>query len=248
MPRSRGWIALVGLVLLAGPGLGQDTPQAIVDRAIKAHGGLERLTRAQADRIKVKGSLYINTEPVPFTGEIVVQLPSKQKQILVIQAKDRTHTLVQIYDGEQGYISVDDQPQKPDPSAVAEMRESMALARIVRLVPLLTDRSYQLSLLPEIKINGRPASGVKAEVKGRKPFLLYFDRETHFLVKTAHERDDGAGKVVRQEEFYSEFRDLSGFRRPIKMVVFRKGAKVMEAEMVEVKYFERINDSEFAKP
>jgi hypothetical protein len=32
------------------------------------------------------------------------------------------------------------------------------------------------------------------------------------------------------------------------MLYLRKGAKVMEAEMTEVKYYDRIADAEFAKP
>jgi len=248
MLRYRGWIAVAGLVLLAAPVAAQETPQAVIERGILAHGGKERLGRAQADRAKIKGTLFLNNEPVPFTGETLVQLPNKQKSTVKLEVKNRTITLVQIYSGDQVYVTVDGQPTKPEASAVAEMRESLALARVVRLVPLLTDRSFELSLLPETKINDRPAVGVKAEVKGRKPFLLYFDKESNFLVKTEHELDDGAGKSVNQEEFYSDFRDLSGFRRPIKMTVFRKGGKVMEAEMLEVKYFDRFEDSEFAKP
>lgn len=248
MPLTRALLALAGLVLLVGPGRSQETPQTVLQRAIQAHGGQERLTRVQADRAKIKGTLYLNGKAVPFTGETLVQLPNKQKHVFQFDVENRTHTLVQIFTGEQAHVSIDGQPQKAEPSAVAEMRESMAIARAVRLVPLLADRSYELSLLPEIKVNDRPALGVKAEVKGRKPLLLYFDKETSFLVKTEHELDDGSGKSVTQEEFYSDFRDLAGFKRPIKLAVFRKGGKVMEAEMTEVKYFDRFDDAEFAKP
>jgi hypothetical protein len=245
---KRGLIALAGLVLLVGPGRSQDTPQTIVARAIQAHGGMERLTRAQADRAKIKGTIFLNGKEVPFTSEILVQLPNKMKNVLQMQLEGKTHTLVQVFSGEQAHVTLDGQPQKPEASAVNEMRDKMALVRVVRLVPLLSDRSFELSLLPEIKVNDRPALGVKAEVKGRKPINLYFDKETGFLVKTEHELDDGMGKTVNEEVLYSDFRDLAGFKRPIKMVVQRKGAKVMEAEMTEVKYYDRIADAEFAKP
>ncbi len=249
MPRNRGWIAVACLALWAGLAQAQETAQTVIERSIQAHGGRNRLDRPGADRAKIKGTLFVNSVEVPFTSEILVQLPSKRKVTITMAMKDQLPTtIVQICNGDQAYVSINSRPMKPEASAVAEMRESLALARVVRLVPLLSDRSFQLSLLPETKVNDRPALAVKAEVKGRKPFLLYFDKATNFLVKTEHELDDGAGKSVTQEEFYSDFRDLAGFRRPIKMTVFRKGAKVMEAEFLEVKYYERVEDAEFAKP
>ncbi len=245
---ARGWIALAVLGLLTVPGQGQESPQTIIDRAIRVHGGMERLTRAQADRIKTRGNLFLNGKAVPFTNETTVQLPNKLKSVVTLHLDNQTHTLVQILNGEKPFVTLDGRPSPKEGSAVAEMRESLALARAIRLVPLLADRSYELASLPEIKVNDRPAVGVKVEVKGRKPILMYFDKETHFLVKTEHELDDGAGKSVTQEEYYSDFRDLQGFKRPIRIAVFRKGGKIMEAEMVEVKYYDRFDDDEFAKP
>ena len=38
---------------------------------------------------------------------------------------------------------------------------------------------------------------------------------------------------------YGDFRDMEGFLRPMKIAVFRNGKKVMEAEVVEVKYLDK---------
>ena len=47
---------------------------------------------------------------------------------------------------------------------------------------------------------------------------------------------------------YSDFQDQDGYRRPMKMAVFRNGKKVMEAEVIEVKYLDKVDAAEFAKP
>jgi hypothetical protein len=222
--------------------------RVIIEKGVQAHGGMERLNRVQADRIKVKGLLYINSKSIPFTGETLFQMPNRLKNNFQLNLENRSVTLVQILNGEEAWVTLDGQPQKIEATAFAEMRESLALARAIRLAPLLMDRTYELSVLAETKVGERAALGVRVAVKGRKDLRLFFDKESGLLVKSEHMLDDGNGKELTQEEYYSDFRDLAGFKRPIKVSAFRKGAKVMEAELLEVKYYDRFDDAEFKKP
>jgi hypothetical protein len=93
---------------------------------------------------------------------------------------------------------------------------------------------------------------VKATAGGRggdwRELYLYFDRATGLLLKTEHFLDGSGGKKVRQEAYYSDFRDAGGYRRPGKVAAFRDGTKVMEAELVEAKHFERLSPLEFLHP
>ena len=59
------------------------------------------------------------------------------------------------------------------------------------------------------------------------------------------ERD---GKEVRQEVYYGDFRDLGGYKRPVKVLALRDGKKVMDAELTDVKYFDKFDEAEFTKP
>jgi len=243
--------SLLVLGLLVGWGdraLAQDASRAVIERAIQVHGGMQRLSQLRADRVKIKGSLFLNDKAVAFTGETLVQLPAQLKMTVQMNVENRTHTLVQVLNGEMAWVTLDGQPQKVEPAALAEMRQALALARAVRLVPLLTDKIYELTSLGENKVNDRVLLGVKVAVKGRKDLRLYFDKETGLLVKTAHNLDDSNGKEVEQEEFYSDFRNLGGFMRPVKLVGLRKGGKIMEAELVDVKYLDSIDSAEFDKP
>jgi hypothetical protein len=248
--RLQHWSPWIVAILFAccGQVPAQETPRALIERAIAAHGGMDNLTRSRADRVKLKGSLFVNGKTVAFTGETLVQLPDKFKNTIQTSVDNRTFTVVQILNGEQTWVTLDGQPQKVEGTALAELRQTLQVARAMRLVPLLSDKTYNLSLLGESKVGDRAALNIKVAAKGHKDLLLYFDKETSLLVKSEHVLDDGAGKDVKQEEFYSDFRDLGGFKRPVKMTVFRKGAKVMEAELLDVKYFNRFDDSEFAKP
>ena len=52
-------------------------------------------------------------------------------------------------------------------------------------------------------------------------------------------------KRVVQEDYFTDFRDLGGFKRPVKIQSFRNGKKILDAELVEVRYFESLPSSDF---
>ncbi len=252
----RTFAYVLGAALLlapARPAAAQETPRATVERAIKAHGGTERLSQVRADKVRVKGTLIAAGKPAPFTAETMVQLPAQYKSVIEVIVEGRKRVLSHLVNGDKVVVTIDGQPQKVDPAALAEVRETMMLDQAVRLVPLLADRNFNLAPLGEEKVNDRTVVGVKVTSRGRKELRMYFDKETGLLIKTEHPLDapgqaGAARKEVRQEEFYSEFKDIEGFRRPTKMVVLRDGRKLMEAELVDVKYFAHIDNAEFEKP
>jgi hypothetical protein len=241
------WTAAV-LFGLVGGARAQETPRAVIERAVKAHGGQERLAKIRADRVKIKGTLLVGAKEQPFTGETLVQLPSQFKTMLQLTLDGRKLSLVQVLNGTEAWVTIDGQPQKVPESALAEMRDTLNLDRAVRLVPLLTDKSYELSALDASKVNDRPAVGIKVARKGQTDLRLFFDKDSGLLVKTEHQLTDGQGKQVRQEVFYSDFKDIGGYKRPVKLTVFREGKKFMTAELLEAKYLDKVDASEFAKP
>src|SRR5262249_8962535 len=132
------------------------------------------------------------------SGETWVQLPQRFKTVLRVQG-DRSVTLVQVLNGDSAWVTVDGQPQKVEPTALAEMHNAFAGQRALRLVALLQDRTLMLTLLPEARVNDRPADVVRVVGRDQKDLRLYFDRETGLLVKAEYLLTDGAGKEQRQE-------------------------------------------------
>jgi len=246
--RVSAWAVIVILNMGTAPVWGQETPQTILGRALKARGGDERLLKSRADRVRMRGILFLGGKEVPFTVETTVQLPNQMKNVQQLTTEQRTYIIVQVLNGDQAWSTLDGQPQKVEPALLNELRETLHLNRVARLTPLLSDGTVQLEVLPEGKVNDRPVQVLKVSSRGRRDIRLSFDKETGFLVKTEHLLDDGSGKEMTEERVYGDFRDVGGVRRPIKVLAYRKGAKVMEAELIDVKYFDRIEETEFAKP
>jgi hypothetical protein len=246
-PTAAGMAVLL-LALATDPLTAQETPRALIERAIAAHGGAERIARLRAEKLKLQGKVLApGKDLVTFTADWTLQLPDRFKQVARLSS-DKVHTIVQIVDANKVAVVVDDQPQPLAASALAELRTALDLQRAVRLVPLLTDRDYRLTALNPEKVNNRSVLGVKVSAKGHRDVRLYFDHETGLLVKAEQTRDDGSGKELLQEEFYGDFKDFGGFRRWTRIVVFREGKKLMEAEVLDVRYFDKFDDSEFTKP
>src|SRR5262249_53796021 len=154
-----------------------------------------------------------------------------------------------LLDGDRAAIYLDGQEQQVTGGQLAQMRQTLQLDQAMKLVPLLTDSSFILQPLGNFQHNGRVVIGLR--VRGRtqqRDLKMYFDQQTALLVKTEHQLDGPGGKDVRQEAFYGDYRDMGGHRRPGKIVVFRDGKKVMDADLIEARVVDRIDSTEFTRP
>jgi hypothetical protein len=246
----RAWTAFAVVLAGALPAAAQEeAARAVIEQAVKAHGGEERLARVRADRVKSQGKLFLDKHAVPFTAETVVQLPGQFKNVVEMSVDGTTHVVVHILNGDKPpVVLVDGKPEKIDRAALAEMRDAMLLDRIIRLVPLLRDRTFDLALLGPAKINDRPAVGVKVVSRNRREFHLFFDKETNLLVKTEHMLGDGGVKKVREERYFGNFKEIDGCVRPFRIMAYRDGRKRLEADVTEVKRLDRLDESEFTRP
>jgi hypothetical protein len=235
-------VALVGRLPAA-----DDEPRAIIERAIKAHGGQERLEKLKTDRVTLKGTMTINDKPVEFTGETTVNLPSQLRSVTVLMLEPKPRTIVQLLNGDKATVAIDGQPQPVVASAVQEIRDIMMLNRAERLTPLLSDKAFELTALDESKVDDKPVVGVKVRLKNHADLKMFFDKDSGLLVKTEHVREESKKKIT-QEEFYSDFRDVDGYKRPRKTVVHRGGKPFLEMEEVEVKYLDKVDETLFTKP
>lgn len=222
--------------------------RTLIERAVRAHGGAEVLRRIRAEKIKFKGTIVTQGHTRPILVEITLELPSKYKSVIEMNPTGDKHTIVHVVNRDKVYIAVDGRDIPVDAAQLAEIRNGLELERAKRLVPLLDDRSYQLAVADEIKVNERPAVGVRITGRGRKEMRLYFDKQYGLLVRAENRIDDGKGKEIRQQFFFGEFKDIGGYKRATKMRTFRDGKEIMTAEMLDAKILDKVDETEFAKP
>ena len=130
---------------------------------------------------------------------------------------------------------------------LAEQKEVQHASYVTSLLPI-KGVGYTLAPLAEAKVAGRPAVGVKVSSKGHRDVSLYFDKATGLCVKRAHRILDSSGKEVLQEVVFSDFKDVDGVKHFQKITAFRNGQKMIEGEVTELKFFDKLEEKLFAKP
>src|SRR5437016_3102742 len=94
---------LCATAALGGPALGQgqDEARAILDKAIKAHGGEDVLRKHKAGTIKNKGRLEI-LNGVDIMQEISFCLPDKFREEMSFDANGMAIRIVTVFNGGKG--------------------------------------------------------------------------------------------------------------------------------------------------
>jgi hypothetical protein len=129
------------------------------------------------------------------------------------------------------------------------MRDAMYTLRLTQQVFSLKDKEFELAPLGEIKVNDKPAVGIKVSSKGKKDVSMYFDKESGLMSKFDHRTKDAqTGQEVAEERIILEYQDVDGMKSAKKVLVNRDGKKFTEAEVLEVKLLDKVDDSEFVKP
>jgi hypothetical protein len=149
-------------------------------------------------------------------------------------------------DGDKGWIQVMGMTQDMPEKDLAEMKEQKYAEDLDRL-GFLKDKSLELSLLKEIKIDDKPAIGVLIKAKGHRDVKLYFDKETGLLVKREN-RIVQVDKEIPQEVFFGDYQDKDGLKHYRKITAHRDGKKVIDAKVVELEFFDKLDAKVFAKP
>jgi hypothetical protein len=199
---------LLGLVSGAAA---QDDARAIIEKAITAQGGMEKLSLRLAGQSRIKGTLSLPA-PVPadvtVEGDLFVQPGGPEKVSLHVEALGNTLKLIQVYDGDRGWKSLNGAVSDMDKNELEDARSSRYTDRVATLLPLLKDKGFTLTALGESKVNNQPALGVKVESKGQPEVRLFFDKTSGLLVKTEHQgKDPATMKEVPQEEYFSDYRE-----------------------------------------
>jgi hypothetical protein len=210
---------LVGLLGAATSAGAEETPQAILHKAMQAQGGEGLLRQAHGEQIKVKGVLKEqmnikgaarDIDEVTFTGDVLSQPPHQSKAVLHLEVGGVPLTMTQVHNGNKGWIREGDGASEPaDKKTLIEMQQSGYVDYISTLVPLLDGKTFDISILSDANVQGRPAAGILIKSKGQPDVRLYFDHDTGLLIKTEYRSADARKKEVQREEYFSDYREVN---------------------------------------
>jgi hypothetical protein len=222
----------------------QDEARKVLDRAIKAAGGAEKLAALKAMTWKSTGNYYGMGAAIPYSGSYAMQYPARFRMEI-----ENVFTLV--FDQDKGWIGSQNGTVEMTKDQIDEQREVQYTNWVTTLAPLAkSGKDFKLSLIGESKIDNRDAVGITVSKKDHRDVKLHFDKENGLLLKAEFivKSPELDNKEVLEETVYSGYEDLKGIRIARKATIKRDGKLFVEAENTEVAHPEKIEASVFAKP
>jgi len=237
-------LVLVGLAALparmtAGP---REDALAVIEKAIKAHGGEKGLLKLQDCTRKGEGVMVVGKEEQPFTDTLAITLPDRLKHAVDLEQRAK---VVTVLSGEQGWTLAGGTVTMMSKELRDEIGEEIYVWSLATLVPL-TRGAYDLAPLPESKVDGRAALGVRVRTKGKPEAKLYFDKETQLLIKITRPAKF-AGAVIEKEYLFRAFREFDGVKLPTQAVETVAGRKFSELKRTTYD-LRKPDDSQFNRP
>jgi hypothetical protein len=223
-------------------------PKAIIEKALAAAGGREKLARGKAITWKGRARSEDASATLEYTDTWIYQFPGRARY----EHQELTgfkRAIVSVLNGDMAWVSLLGRVEEMDPAWITEYQERTHAARVATLTPL-ADPAFTLDALGEKQQDGKTLVGVRVSFKGKRDVSLYFDKETNLLriVENRHKNPDQGGSEHVEEVLYGEYREFDGVKRPTRATHKRDGKVTGEGEMSDYKVLERVEEEWFGKP
>jgi hypothetical protein len=250
MTRSMLFVGIA--VVLGAPGMAaraqEPRPEEIIDKAIRAHGGEEKLAGLSAFTLKER---MVYPDAANWDTQTVVQLPGRYRWERTISSGGKSSTSLIVFDGEQGWMKMND-VVTPYPRTLFASFWKYTIPyegprSILRLRARQKNPSCQFTTSSEGTVEGRPAVGLRMKLEGGPEETWYFDKETGLLLKKDQrtKRFEGEDNVV--ETLYGDYQTFDGLPMARKVTSQRDGKLSSTTELID---FDAATPGEgaFAKP
>jgi hypothetical protein len=251
MTRFIGAVLATGLVF----GLGrlaladgdQDT-KAVIDKAVKALGGADKLNAVKASVWKTKGKIKINDNNNDFTSKVTAQGIDRNRLEFDGDFDGNPIKLVVVLDGDKGWRKFGDDSGKLEDDALANQKRNVYLQIVPATVLPLKGNGFKVESAADEKVGGKPAAVVKVTGPDGKDFQLFFDKESGLPVKLTATVAGFQNDEYAQESTFSNYKDFDGIKRATKVETKRNGKTFIDQEITEFKILDKVDPKTFAEP
>jgi hypothetical protein len=223
-------------------------PNAILDKAIKAAGGEEKLKKIDAITWKTKASIIINGDSNPFSIHATVQGLDHYRAEVEGEFGGNSIKGVVIINGNKGWRKFGEEKMDMDEDSVANEKRQIYLQVIPTKLVILKDKSYKLEAVDEQKVGDKPAAGIKVTGPDGKDFTIYFDKESGLPVRIVAKVVGFANDEFTQETTLKDYKDTDGTKKAMKSESKRDGEDFIKSEITEFKVLDKVDAKAFDEP
>jgi len=222
---------------------------AIVDKAIKAMGGEEKLKKAATASWKAKGIITFQGNDNELTSQTTIQGLEKSRREIEGDFGGNKFMGVVILNGSKGWRKFGDDEKEIDGDALEKEKRRQYVQLVPILLLPLKDKAFKVDTAPEEKVDDKPATVLKVTGPDGQDFKIFFDKESGLPVKhSAKVFGFGDQEEVDEDVTYSDYKDFDGVKKATKSHGKRNGEKFIENEITEFKVLDKVDPETFAVP
>jgi hypothetical protein len=227
-----------------------DEARTVLERAIRAHGGADKLERTKRGRLKASVNGKSNGGDFQWAWEETFDLPGRFHWRIEETTKGRTAFMEYAIDGTRGWRRAGKLPPETIREPEPEPLERHWHAVLAQLLLFSRSKDTELKFLGEEMKDGRRLAIISAR-SPRAAADLYFDRATGLLARAVSPRPNPmAGKetkVLIAENVYDDYKQIQGVQYPMHSKAINPDS-TLDIKIVSLEFLDKIDDGNFAKP
>lgn len=227
----------------------QDDAKAIMDKSIKAYGGVAQLKKWSCGYVKYRSTAEGMGMPGSVVMEETFQFPGRFKRIAVYQLQGRESRSVYVIDKEKSWSKFNDRETQtePDGNDFGKKTEH-PYANFYSLAPVIAGNNT-FKRLDDDKAGTQEVAVVRIQGENQVQVDFYFDKKTALLLKTRrYSVDPDSGKKIIADVFLEEHKEVQGVTVPMRIKGYQDGKPAMTMTILELKFKDKYPDGTFAKP
>ncbi len=244
--------ATLAAALLSVPGMqarGDDKEvAAVLDKAIAALGGEEKLAKAGTATWKGKGTITFGDNDNPFKSTTTIQGIDKHRAEFEGTFNDNDVKGLTVIAGDKGWRKFNDDVMELDGDDLAAEKRRAYLQAVPMTILPLKGKSFKVESAPEQKVGDKPAAVLKVTAPDGKDFTLFFDKESGLPVKLVATVRGFQGEDFTQETTFADYKDFGGFKKATKVDSKRDGMKFVSTELADFKVLDAVAPGTFDEP
>ncbi len=222
--------------------------KAVLDKAIMALGGEEKLSKALSVSWKSKSKVTIEGNENEMSSEATVQGLEHQRVTFEGDFNGNKIEGLEILSGNKGWRRFGGNVMELDEDAIKNEKRNLYLALVASTIVPLKGKGFKVESAPDATIAGKPAATLKVTGPDGKDFTISFDKATGLPVRQVAKVIGWSGEEYTQEVDYSDYKDFSGIKKPTKLAIKRDGEEFVRSEIVEFKVLDKVPAETFAEP
>jgi len=223
--------------------------KAILDKAISALGGEEKLAAVKTATWKSKGKISIGGNDSDFTAQSTAQGLDRYRGEFEGDFGGNKVSGVTVVNGDKGWRKFADNNMELDKEGVASEKLRSIYLQVIPITILpLKGNDFKVETAGEEKVGDKPALAVKATGPDGKDFKIFFDKESGLPVKLTAKVVGFMGEEFTQDTSLGGYKDFAGIKKATKIVYNRDGEKFMDIEVTEFKVVDKVDPKTFDKP